>query len=120
MLLDRQLPHGGWNYGNTLVFGQELRPIPESTGIALAALAGRAPRERVERSLEFLEARVQKLRTPLALGWSLLGLGAWGERLAEYRKWVLESLRLQDKYGTYDTAPLSILMLALLENGKFA
>ncbi len=29
MILDRQLPHGGWNYGNTSVFGQELHPLPE-------------------------------------------------------------------------------------------
>jgi len=35
LLLDRQLPHGGWNYGNTFVFAQELRPMPLSTGIVL-------------------------------------------------------------------------------------
>ena len=40
MILDRQLPAGGWNYGNTFVFGKELRPIPECTGHALCALSG--------------------------------------------------------------------------------
>jgi hypothetical protein len=40
MMLDRQLPHGGWNYGNSVVFGRELRPMPESTGAALTGLAG--------------------------------------------------------------------------------
>jgi hypothetical protein len=40
MLLDRQLPSGGWNMGATLVFGKELLPFPESTGHALTALNG--------------------------------------------------------------------------------
>jgi hypothetical protein len=26
LLMDRQLPKGGWNYGNTIVYGQELLP----------------------------------------------------------------------------------------------
>ena len=38
LLLDRQLPQGGWNYGNTLIFDQELRPMPLSTGMVLNAL----------------------------------------------------------------------------------
>jgi hypothetical protein len=45
MLLDRQLELGGWNYGNTSVFGQRLRPMAESTGLALNALARRVPRD---------------------------------------------------------------------------
>jgi hypothetical protein len=40
MILDRQLPHGGWNYGSTYVFGKEHLPMPESTGAALTGLAG--------------------------------------------------------------------------------
>lgn len=118
MLMDRQLPRGGWNYGNTFVFGQELRPSPESTGIALSALAGCVPRENVKLSLEFLNSRVKHLRTPLALGWSLLGLGAWGGRPAEHQAWVMESLKQQEKYGTYDTVPLCLLLTALAAGGK--
>ena len=45
LLLDRQIPGGGWNYGNTAVFGQVLKPMPESTGMALNALGRKAPRE---------------------------------------------------------------------------
>ena len=42
MIIDRALPHGGWNYGNKVVFGHELRPQPGPTGMALLALATRA------------------------------------------------------------------------------
>ena len=34
LLWDRQLPHGGWNYGNTVVLKQELRPHLLPTGLA--------------------------------------------------------------------------------------
>ena len=56
LLLDRQLPAGGWNYGNTTVLGHVLRPQVQPTGLALAALAGETDiRPKVLRSLEWLE-----------------------------------------------------------------
>src|SRR5689334_17353480 len=73
MILNRQLPHGGWNYGNSFVFERELRPMPESTGAALAVLAGSVDKRTVGRSLEYLEGEVDRLRTPVSLGWCLLG-----------------------------------------------
>lgn len=117
MLMDRQLPRGGWNYGNTIVFGQELRPMPETTGVALNALAGRVPRKNVERSLGYLKSQVENLRTPFSLGWGLLGLGAWGERPDRAQEWIFQSLKQQGKYGIYDTTLLSLLLVALFARG---
>jgi hypothetical protein len=112
MVLDRQLPKGGWNYGNTLVYGQELYPQPGYTGLALCALAGKVPKEHVLNSLKYLNTVVPAVRTPFSLGWTLLGLRAWGIRSPKYRPWILGSLKRQDTYGTYDTSNLSILLLA--------
>ncbi|MGB5995425.1 MAG: prenyltransferase/squalene oxidase repeat-containing protein [Candidatus Deferrimicrobiaceae bacterium] len=120
MLMDRQLPAGGWNYGNTFVYGQELYPQPENTGIALDALAGSASREDVLRSLQYLAARTERIRTPLSLGWALLGLGAWEARPGRARPWLMESFELQGKYGPYDTTLLSLLLLAYLATGGLA
>ena len=78
MILDRQLPHGGWNVGNTIVFGNELHPMPEGTGSALASLAGVVDEAEVARSLDYLHGEVDRLRTPISLGWGLIGLAAWG------------------------------------------
>jgi len=114
MLMDRQLNNGGWNYGNTLVFGQELYPMPENTGMVLAALAGRVTEESVKRSLTYLMSQVEHLRTPLSLGWSIIGLGAWGKRPHDAETRVLDSLSLQEKYGVYDTPLLSLLVLCFL------
>jgi len=114
MMLDRQLPHGGWNYGNTLTFGRELHPMPESTGAALTGLAGEVDRETVSRSLDYLQGEVDRLRTPISLGWALLGLAAWGGRPANGEALVERCLENQTRYGEYDTSALCLLFLGAL------
>jgi hypothetical protein len=117
MLLDRQLPQGGWNYGNTLVFNQELRPMPLSTGIVLNALKGQTSLATIQRSLTYLQARVTGVPTPRSLGWSLLGLGAWGARPESSPTSIVACLKNQARYGDYDTASLSLLLVALKSPG---
>ena len=112
MLLDRQLPSGGWNMGNTLVFGKELLPFPESTGHALTALNSFTNTEVVQKSLDYLNKIIQDLRTPLALAWGLFGLTSWNRRPENYRRLILETLERQEKYGPYDTDLLSQLIVA--------
>jgi hypothetical protein len=115
MMLDRQLPHGGWNYGNTTVYGRELHPMPESTGAALAGLAGQAEQGTVARSLDYLQGEVGQLRTPISLGWGLLGLAAWDRWPSNGAALVERCLVNQTRYGEYDTSALCLLLLAALE-----
>lgn len=119
MLMDRQLPKGGWNYGNTELYGQELNPQPENTGLALCALSDLVSRSDVQRSIDFLGSRIHQIRTPLSLGWGILGLGTWGKRSDDARSWVQESLEHQKKYGPYETTLLSLLILAFQARGGF-
>jgi len=114
MLLDRQLEHGGWNYGNTRIFDQPLRPMPLSTGLALCALAGRVQREAVEKSLFYLIMSMNQIRTPLSLGWGILGLSAWGERPADVEYSVERCFQRQKVYGPYETQTLGLLVASLL------
>ena len=119
LLMDRQLPGGGWNYGNTLVYGQELYPQPESTGMALVALAGRIEKNKIARSLHHMKSQIVSIRSPLSLGWGLFGLGAWNERPAEAERWLVECLSRQNKFGAYGTSLLSLLLLAYKASGGF-
>ncbi len=102
-----------------LSFGSQLQPIPESTGIALSALEGLVPKERVARSLEYAKKQISHIRTPLTLSWTLFGLGAWSDRPLRAREWILESLHLQGQYGEYNTSLLSLLILAYYASSGF-
>jgi hypothetical protein len=117
LLLDRQLPHGGWNYGNTFVYDQELRPMPLSTGIVLNALKDQTSLATIQGSLTYLQSRVVSLPTPRSLGWSLLGLGAWRARLEPSPSSIAACLKNQARYGSYDTSSLSLLLVALKSPG---
>ncbi|MCA9423189.1 MAG: terpene cyclase/mutase family protein [Nitrospira sp.] len=112
MLVNRQLKSGGWNFGSTTVFSRELHPLPECTAIALQALAGTTPIREIERSLDFLLHEVPHLRTPISLGWALLGLGAWGLKPANTEDLARESLQLQERYGPYPLPSLGLLLCA--------
>ena len=110
MLMDRQLTGGGWNYGNTSVFGKELLPIPENTGQALCALSGMTEQAYVQRSLSYALRCVRSIRTPMALAWMLYGIGMWSQLPQQWERSVIESLDLQDRYGPFDTVLLSQLL----------
>ncbi|MDT7040994.1 prenyltransferase/squalene oxidase repeat-containing protein [Candidatus Nitronereus thalassa] len=114
MILDRQLSHGGWNYGNTMVFEQELKPSPEDTGAALSALAGRISRIHISKSLEFLQTEFTRLRTPIAVGWSLLGLNAWNETPPDATTRIHDTWKHRERFGGYDTPSLCLLLAPLI------
>jgi hypothetical protein len=94
MILDRALPHGGWNYGNKVVFGQELRPQPGPTGLALLALATRTTKTRsdvVEHAVAYLVRTLPTVTAPVSLGWGVLGLRAWDAAPRDTEDWLRRS-----------------------------
>jgi hypothetical protein len=119
LMLDRQLPDGGWNYGNTIVYDQVLLPQPDTTGIALAALSGLVDKVAIEKSLFYLKNEVVHCRTPLSLGWAIIGLSAWQDKPPQTDTLISESLNLQQTYGVYGTTLLSLLKCAYLSDGDF-
>ncbi len=119
MLLDRQLASGGWNYGNTTSFGRQLRPMPESTGMALSALHTRVKKNAIDKSLKYLKDKIKQLKTPLSLGWGLLGLGAWGIIPTDKPNLIARCLKQQEIFGPYNTLQLSLLLIALVAEKGF-
>lgn len=112
MLMDRQLPDGGWNIGSPMVFGQLLRAMPENTGMALQALSGLVPKKDIEKSIRYLASCLGQLHTPFTLGWSLLGLGAWGEGVTQRYEMIMNVLQRQERCGPFDTTGLGALLVA--------
>lgn len=110
LLLDRTLPDGGWNYGNTRVLGNTLRPFPVTTGIVLTALAGQRRETRIDASLRYLSDAFTSLRSPMSIGWTLIGLGAWDARPPDARE-RLAHCATQTEYPLL-TTERALLLLA--------
>lgn len=91
LMLDRMLPAGGCNYGNTFVLGQLLRPHLQPTGIVLLALAGTeipAKEDRVAKSIAWVDGTIGNdpktaTTTTSSLAYGLLGLAAHGRARSE-------------------------------------
>jgi hypothetical protein len=93
LILDRLLPGGGANYGNSIVLDQQLLAHVAPTGIALVALADHPPEDdRIGRSLEYLASVASGELTPVSLSWAVLGLAAHGRRPARADGWIATAL----------------------------
>ncbi|HWB11405.1 MAG TPA: hypothetical protein VG826_19400 [Pirellulales bacterium] len=111
MLVDRLLPDGGCNYGNTTVLGQVLRPHVEPTGLAMLALAGEPDAAgRIERSLGYLEHAAAKTPAAVSLAYGVMGLAAHGRRPAAADRWLAAAAR---QTRPYQRSPLRKSLLAL-------
>jgi hypothetical protein len=117
LLLDRSLKRGGWNYGNSVVFGRELRPQPGPTGLALLALATRHQESpECRRGIDYLRATLGEIRACVSLSWGVLGLRAWNACPRAADRWLAESYR---RFGARraQAAGLGLLLLAAAEPG---
>lgn len=112
MLMDRRLGHGGWNYGNTVVFGAELKPMPDATGMALAALQGMVSRDDIQSGLDYLVSEFDQCLTPQTFAWGRLGLAAWEMPIGGIDPKVERILGRQARLGPYDTSALGQLLVA--------
>jgi hypothetical protein len=110
MLIDRQLPSGGCNYGNTFVLGQMLRPHLEPSGLLALALAGEIdPSGRLKRTLDYLARSLSATTPPISLAWSLLGLAAHRRSPTEAGEWIGSAY---DRVCAKDESPYKLALLA--------
>lgn len=89
LIVDRLLPDGGCNYGNTMVLGQTLLPHVQPTGLAMLALAGEKSNDpRVAKSLDFLEDSLQPDSSTASQCYAVLGLNAHGRDTSQTEEWL--------------------------------
>ena len=113
MLLDRQLPGGGCNYGNTVVLGQTLRPHVQPTGIALLALTGENDR-RVTKSVAWLKRSIGLETTAASLAWALIGLRQHEDLPPKSEPWLAAA---SERVMARDQSPHKLALLALAAKG---
>ena len=112
MLLDRACPQGGWNAGNSVVFGVDLDPHPDFTAMALLALRNGSPGHEVllRRSLDYLGTRLEDSSSPYSLAWAVMALSAHGHQGVDHLKNSLERCAA----AKLDNLPHRVLALVAL------
>lgn len=78
MIIDRECPGGGWNYGNKRVLGVDEVPYPDTTALALLALQDVAAGAVKERGMRALTALTDATGSGLALSLGALCRRAYG------------------------------------------
>ena len=78
VLFDRVCRSGGWNYGNSAVFNQDLRPYVPTTALALLALQDRRNHPVVQSSLDWLHRNQTSEESGMALSLTAICLRIFG------------------------------------------
>lgn len=112
MLLDRACAAGGWNAGNSMVFGVNLDPHPDFTAMAVLALQAFHPQgqSQVEASLDYLVARLREASSPYSLAWGVMALSAYAHDGTHWVRNQLEEWTL----AKINKLPDRVLALAAL------
>jgi len=100
-LLVRMCQEGGWNHGSVHPLGYEAHPYPETTGMALAALAG-VQSPKVEQGIAVARRFLEGCRSADAWNWLRLGLAAHG-------RWPADDSPAGIEYRTTPEIALSLL-----------
>jgi len=78
LIYARVCKDGGWNYGNSRVLGEELRPYPLTTALALIALQDSPDRTENRKGREYLKNSIDDEKSALALSFATLSLQIYG------------------------------------------
>lgn len=119
LIVDRLLPGGGANYGNTIVLGQELLPHLQPTGLAMLALAEEPHSDpRMEAALRYMEREVQRRTGIASLCFGLMGLTAHDRRPDDADQLIIANAAKAS--GRADSAyELALMLLARRKNANW-
>lgn len=112
LLRDRAIRGGGWNYGNRDVLASTLRPFPETTGVALLALAGEPREPLIDESVAWLRGALERVRSPMSLGWGVMALRAWD---AAGNEWDAALARCAERVIERSTSAVDAALLLLAD-----
>jgi Squalene-hopene cyclase C-terminal domain len=117
MIYDRMCAGGGWNYGNSIVYGEKLWPYADTTAIALIALQNRQNAEKIQGSFAALENALSTGESGLALSWSVLCYELYGRDSANLKKRLIRGLETTGFLG--ECKSLALYILALADGAKY-
>ena len=113
MLYDRVCDGGGWNYGNTNVYGINVPPYAEVTAIALLGLQDRREMPVHRSSIEAMRRMLAEMDSGFALSWAIACLAVHGQDTAAERRRLAASYARTGFLGSTRT-----LAVALIASGS--
>ena len=111
MLLDRVCVAGGWNSGNSVVYGMPLRPHVDATAMALLALQGERRSAVIDTSLGWLKLSAANINAVSSLAWCILSLFVYKEPVDGLKNRLVTLVG--DGRNIHDNATLAMAILAL-------
>jgi hypothetical protein len=111
MLFDRACVDGGWNSGNSVVYGVPLRPHVEATAIALLALQDELRGEIVRMSVKWLESQAGDIQAVSSLAWCILTLFVYQKPIEQLKRRL--AAIVGNGNGIRNNATLATALLAL-------
>jgi len=117
LIYDRMCDNGGWNYGNSEVFGEKLWPYPDTTALALIATHNHRERRENQISLGVLKDLAAKTNSGLALSWTLVCLAVYGLHDTSLKNAL--KLRYSETNFLDETRSLAIAILALSDGARY-
>jgi squalene cyclase len=109
MIYDRMCDDGGWNYGNSEVYGEKLWPYPDTTALALIATQDRRERQENQRSLRLLNDLAVKANSGLALSWASICFTLYGKDNAALKESLAQRFTKTQFLGESKALALAIL-----------
>jgi hypothetical protein len=117
MIYDRMCDGGGWNYGNSIVYGDKLWPYADTTAIALIALQNRHDAVENRMSLAALQTALETVTSGLALSWSAICYDIYGHDSGNLRQRLVNNFETTGFLG--ETKSLALSILALTGGAKY-
>ena len=109
MIYDRMCDGGGWNYGNSEVYGEKLWPYPDTTALALIATQDRPERQENQLSLRLLKDLALKADSGLALSWASVCFKLYGQDDAALKNSLAQRFAKTQFLGETKTLALALL-----------
>ena len=117
MIYDRMCDGGGWNYGNSAVYGEKLWLYADVTAIALIALQDRHGVAENRLSFAALQNALRTVTSGLALSWSAICYDIYGRDSGNLRTLLADGFETTAFLG--ETKSLALYILALTDGAKY-
>jgi hypothetical protein len=117
LLVNRSCTSGGWNYGNSVVFGQDLRAYVPTTAVGLLALQDHPMAPAVVAALTFLEGA--RLREPsgMALSMAAIALRLFGRAVENVDERLSAVVERAEQTGNIQTLAMVLYALSAEQHG---